>query len=201
MCAFRSRSGGRRAWSPLLDRDRDDGGRRRAAQRRLGGRAAALRRRARGCAGEAELQALIAFFRARRGAAVAFRFEDPFDNSSNGMTGTPGAADQPLGTGDGVRTGFALVKRLWRAGAADHPAGGGERAGFGGRGGAAERLDAGAAGDVVRFEAPPAAGAEVRAGFRFDVPVRFAEDRLSVSRATFVAGEIPSVPLIEVREG
>jgi uncharacterized protein (TIGR02217 family) len=52
----------------------------------------------------------------------------------------------------------------------------------------------------VLFEAAPAAGAEVRAGFRFDVPVRFAEDRLSVSRATFEAGEAASVPLIEVRE-
>jgi len=41
----------------------------------------------------------------------------------------------------------------------------------------------------------------VAAGFRFDVPVRFAEDRLTVSRATFEAGEIPSVPLIEIREG
>jgi uncharacterized protein (TIGR02217 family) len=41
----------------------------------------------------------------------------------------------------------------------------------------------------------------VRAGYRFDVPVRFAEDRLSLSRATFAAGEAASVPLVEVREG
>lgn len=38
------------------------------------------------------------------------------------------------------------------------------------------------------------------AGFRFDVPVRFAEDRLAVNRATFAAGEAPSVPLVEIRE-
>ena len=37
-------------------------------------------------------------------------------------------------------------------------------------------------------------------GVEPDVPVRFAEDRLSLSRATFAAGEIPSVPLIEIRE-
>jgi uncharacterized protein (TIGR02217 family) len=53
---------------------------------------------------------------------------------------------------------------------------------------------------VVRFAPPPAAGAAVSAGFRFDVPVRFAEDRLACSRATFAAGEAPSVPLIEIRE-
>jgi uncharacterized protein (TIGR02217 family) len=40
----------------------------------------------------------------------------------------------------------------------------------------------------------------VRASFDFDVPVRFAEDRLLFSRATFEAGEIASVPLVEVRE-
>lgn len=32
------------------------------------------------------------------------------------------------------------------------------------------------------------------------VPVRFAEDRLEVNRATFLAGDAPNVPLIEARE-
>jgi uncharacterized protein (TIGR02217 family) len=40
----------------------------------------------------------------------------------------------------------------------------------------------------------------VSAGFLFDVPVRFAEDRIEINRATFMAGEAPSVPLVEVRE-
>jgi uncharacterized protein (TIGR02217 family) len=52
----------------------------------------------------------------------------------------------------------------------------------------------------IAFDTPPAAGTAIAAGFRFDVPVRFAEDRLAVSLATFAAGEVPSVPLIEVRE-
>jgi uncharacterized protein (TIGR02217 family) len=55
-------------------------------------------------------------------------------------------------------------------------------------------------GGRVLFETPPAAGAAIAAGFRFDVPVRFAEDRLGVGLATFRAGEAPSVPLIELRE-
>ena len=45
-----------------------------------------------------------------------------------------------------------------------------------------------------------ASGVVVTAGFGFDVPVRFAEDRIDVSRATFGAGDMPSVPLIEIRE-
>ena len=50
------------------------------------------------------------------------------------------------------------------------------------------------------LQVAPAAGAEVRAGFTFDVPVRFATDRLDINAASFAAGEAPSVPLVEVRE-
>jgi uncharacterized protein (TIGR02217 family) len=53
---------------------------------------------------------------------------------------------------------------------------------------------------LVRFNIAPPAGAEVRAGFLFDVPVRFAEDRIDVSGVNFAAGEAPSIPLIELRE-
>ena len=55
-------------------------------------------------------------------------------------------------------------------------------------------------GGVVTFTAPPAAGKVVRAGFTFDVPVRFAEDKLEITGAVFAAGEAPSVPVIEIRE-
>ena len=53
---------------------------------------------------------------------------------------------------------------------------------------------------IVQFASPPAVGAAVRAGYLFDTPVRFAEDRLDINRASFLAGEAPSVPLIEIRE-
>jgi uncharacterized protein (TIGR02217 family) len=152
-----------------------------------------------GLRSEADLQALIAFFRARRGAAVGFRFQDPFDHSSNGMTGAPGCADQPLGTGDGERTEFRLAKHYggqerWitrpRAETVRVSIAGVERAGG---------WTLGEKGSLL-FDDPPVAGAAVAAGFLFDVPVRFEEDRLSVSLTTFRAGEAPSVPLIEIRE-
>ena len=56
------------------------------------------------------------------------------------------------------------------------------------------------AGGWVQLDAAPARGVAVTAGFAFDVPVRFAEDRLQVARATHGAGSAASVPLIEVRE-
>lgn len=153
-----------------------------------------------GVRSEAELHQLIAFFRARHGAAIGFRFEDPFDHSSNGMTGEPTAADQLLGTGDGIRTEFALVKRYdGQERRITRPVAGTLRVALGG----VEQAGGWTLGEqgIVAFDFPPGAGIEVRAGFRFDVPVRFAEDRISVGRATFAAGEIPSVPLIEIREG
>ena len=57
----------------------------------------------------------------------------------------------------------------------------------------------GPAGTII-FDTPPAADSEITAGYLFDVPVRFASDRLQVNHATFLAGEIPEVLLIEVRE-
>jgi len=51
----------------------------------------------------------------------------------------------------------------------------------------------------ISFATPPAPGAEVTAGFEFDVPVRFDTDRIEVSVASFHAGEVPRVPVVEVR--
>jgi uncharacterized protein (TIGR02217 family) len=154
-----------------------------------------------GIRSEAELGTLIAFFRARRGAARGFRLRDPFDFSSNGMTGAPSAADQLLGVGDGVTAPFALrklyagpeaqVRRITR------PRAESVVVSVGGVPTSASTLEPG--GWIALAEAPPA-GAEVRAGFLFDVSVRFASDRLDVTGANFAAGEAPSVPLVEVRE-
>jgi uncharacterized protein (TIGR02217 family) len=51
----------------------------------------------------------------------------------------------------------------------------------------------------VQLTTPPAAGVVVTAGFEFDVPVRFDTDRIVTSLASFAAGEIPSIPVVEVR--
>ncbi len=151
----------------------------------------------------ADLAEVAAFFRARRGAAIGFRFRDPADFSSNGATGVPGAGDQMLGTGDGVRTRFALVKRYGAGNEAQvrrvtRPEAGSVTVAVGGVPVAGWTLGEGG---VIDFAVAPANGAEVTAGFCFDVPVRFAEDRLEISGAAFAAGECPSVPLVEIREG
>ena len=154
-----------------------------------------------GIRSEADVRLLADFFRARRGAARAFRFRDPFDSSSAANGGLPTAGDQMLGVGDGVRRQFALVKR-YGAGEAEQvrrirlPVEASVRVSVDGLETAAfATTDAG----EILLDAAPAMGVTVRAGYLFDVPVRFAEDRLEASRATFLAGEVASVPLIEVR--
>ncbi|KWV95218.1 DUF2460 domain-containing protein [Erythrobacter sp. AP23] len=151
-----------------------------------------------GIRSEEELGTLLSFFRARYGPARGFRLRDPFDFSSNGMTGTPQATDQLLGIGDGAGSRFRLVKNY---GAQQRVITRPDVASI------AVAVDGAATNDwtfedggwIVFGSAPPA-GAQVTAGFRFDVPVRFAEDRLDVSGLSFAAGEAPSVPLIEIRE-
>lgn len=155
-----------------------------------------------GIRSEAELGTLLAFFRARRGAARGFRLRDPSDFSSHAMTGAPTGTDQLLGIGDGLRADFPLVKRYGEDGAEQlrritRPQPGSVLVSLDGAPTGAFTLEPGG---IVRLSLPPAAGAEVRAGFLFDVPVRFAEDRLEISGAVFAAGEAPSVPVIEIRE-
>ena len=155
-----------------------------------------------GVRSEVELGELIGFFRARRGQARGFRLRDPSDFSSNGMTGVPTALDQVIGTGDGAAARFGLIKAYGTGSDAQQrritrPRAESVLVSVDGVTVTAWTLDA--LGEIV-FADAPAAGKIIRAGFVFDVPVRFAEDQLDVSGAAFAAGEAPSVPLIELRE-
>lgn len=153
-----------------------------------------------GVRGDAELETLIAFFRARRGSATAFRFRDPYDFSSSGMTGDPSAFDQELGFGDGSTIRFVLRKHYGSGESRQitRPTPGSVRVAIDGveQVGGWELLEGG----LIVFADPPGHGAVLTAGFTFDIPVRFGSDQLEVNRASFRAGEAPSVPLIEVRE-
>ena len=51
----------------------------------------------------------------------------------------------------------------------------------------------------IEFNDAPYDGATISAGFEFDVPVRFDTDRIQTSVASFRAGDVPNVPVVEVR--
>ena len=146
----------------------------------------------------ADLRELTAFFEARRGSLIAFRFADPFDDRS----GHPvSATDEVLGTGDGARSVFQLVKRYGEGADAyerpiTKPRAETVRVAVDGAG---ANVTVDPIAGLVTFDEAPLPGAVVTAGFEFDVPVRFDTDHLNLSISGFEAGEVPSIPLIEVR--
>ncbi|MEM6385775.1 MAG: DUF2460 domain-containing protein [Pseudomonadota bacterium] len=153
----------------------------------------------------ADIDTLIAFFEARRGALYGFRWKDWSDYRSSGSLVDPAFDDQVIGTGDGVTTTFSLAKTYASGGASytrsiQKPVQDTVLAGVQGDV-KAEGVDFEVAlvSGVLTFAEAPAAGAIVTAGYEFDVPVRFGTDTIQSSVASFNAGEIPNVPILEVR--
>lgn len=152
-----------------------------------------------------DVAALLDFYEARRGQLHAFRWKDWADYKSCRPSGKVSALDQVIGTGDGARTAFALTKTYEPNGNAFarpilKPVAGTVVVALAGDP-VVETVDYTldvAAGEIV-FALPPDIGVTVTAGFEFDVPVRFDTDRIAVSVASFQAGEVPSVPVVEVR--
>jgi uncharacterized protein (TIGR02217 family) len=147
-----------------------------------------------------DMAELTAFFEARRGRLHPFRFKDFADWKSCPPSAAIGAGDQGLGVGDGLRRRFQLVKRYGDlAREIRKPAIGTVRVSVAGAVLSGETFDVDAATGLVTLDGAPGAGAEVRAGFAFDVPVRFDSDRLDVTLEGFEAGRVAAVPLVEVR--
>jgi uncharacterized protein (TIGR02217 family) len=150
----------------------------------------------------ASLQAVVAFFEERRGRLHGFRFRDRLDHASAPAGAAPSPTDQPIGTGDGDRLVFALVKAYGTGESAYvrpvvKPVAGSVRVAVAGVESTAFACDATTG--LVTFDTAPPPGAAITAGFVFDVPVRFDTDRLDVNLTSFAAGDIPSIPLIEIR--
>lgn len=152
-----------------------------------------------------DVETLIAFFEARAGQLHGFRWKDWSDFKSCAPLSVPGPEDQLIGTGDGVTTVFQLQKTY-----------------VSGLQGYARPIRKPVAGSVVvavsedpkveglefsvnaetgevSFTLPPELGTRVSAGFEFDVPVRFDADTVQTSVASFQAGDVPSVPIVEIR--
>ena len=153
----------------------------------------------------ADLYAVLEFFEARAGQLHGFRFTDPVDFKSCGPLQSVGSADQRIGTGDGDTRTFQLRKVYGDAGGATEraivkPVAGSVIVQVGGVPVDDSDFTVDATTGQLTFRPPatPATGAIIRAGFRFDVPVRFDIDRIDIDLAAFKAGRIPTIPLIEI---
>ncbi|MGL4239377.1 phage distal tail protein, Rcc01695 family [Tabrizicola sp.] len=152
-----------------------------------------------------DVETLIAFFEARAGQLHGFRWKDWSDYKSCAPSANPAPDDQLIGTGDGVTTVFQLQK-TYLSGLQSY----------------SRPIRKPVAGTVVvavsddrkiegleftvdaergelTFTLPPDLGTRVTAGFEFDVPVRFDTDAIQTSVASFQAGDVPTVPVMEIR--
>ncbi|MEM9732605.1 MAG: DUF2460 domain-containing protein [Pseudomonadota bacterium] len=152
------------------------------------------------------LHEVIAFFEARRGALHAFRFRDPLDWKSCAPLQNVSAIDQSIGTGDGQTQRFSLVK-TYGAGESAYqrtiakPVVGTLKVAVDGVAqtlGQQFAMDANSHDILFTPNNVPPEGALITAGYEFDVPVRFDTDQLTVNLAAFAAGDVPSIPLVEV---
>ena len=152
-----------------------------------------------------DVETLISFFEARTGQLHGFRWKDWSDFKSGLPSAAPAPGDQLLALGDGVTTVFRLQK-TYVSGLQSYvrpilkPVAGTVRVAVGGdpKVEGPEYSVAVETGEVT-FVLPPALGARVTAGFEFDVPVRFDTDAIQTSVASFQAGDVPSVPVVEIR--
>jgi uncharacterized protein (TIGR02217 family) len=137
---------------------------------------------------EAQWQALIAFFRARRGMAIGFRFKDWSDYK---------AENQPLKSLGGNE--YQLVKQ-YVSGAAVY-----ERDITKPVTGTVKLYEdsilqaSGWSIDAATGIITTSLSGTLSADFEFDVPVRFDADEMSISMDSFDAGNWGSIQLIEVR--
>ncbi len=155
----------------------------------------------------AALSAVVAFFEERRGRLYGFRWRDRLDHASGAPDAPVTPFDQTLGAGDGERASFPLLKTYGALHAPylrpiTKPVPDSVRvavAGVEAEIGTDCTVDM--ANGVVTFLPGhvPAEGTAVTAGFLFDVPVRFETDYLEVDLSAFAAGQIPRIPLIEIK--
>lgn len=140
------------------------------------------------------MDTVIAFFRARFGRAYGFRFKDWSDYQG---------VNQSLGTGNGTKTAFQLVKNYFSGSNSysrdiKKPVNGTvkiylnsilQSSGF--------TIDHTTG--MVTFSSAPANGVLVNADFDFDVPVRFDADQLAVRIDGPGQYLWDAIPIVEIR--
>ncbi|ABD54560.1 DUF2460 domain-containing protein [Jannaschia sp. CCS1] len=152
-----------------------------------------------------DIALVVDFFEARRGQLYGFRWKDWSDFKSCAPSADPGFQDQVIGTGDGVTLTFQL-RKTYQSGVNSYarpltkPVEATVLVGVS----VIEQVEGTdftvnyTTGEITFATAPPN-GVEVTAGYEFDVPVRFDTDMIQTSMATFQAGEMPDVPVVEIR--
>lgn len=146
----------------------------------------------------AQLDALQAFFWARKGRAVGFRFKDWSDYEVTAGN---------IGTGDGSTAAFQLRKQYTSGGVTINrsivkPVSGSLVVYVNGsQKTAGTHYNADFTTGIVTFTGGniPTSGQVITADFAFDVPARFDTDKLDISLDSFGVGSWANIPVVELR--
>lgn len=152
-----------------------------------------------------DIEVVLAFFESRRGQLIGFRWKDWSDYRSTSADREVSYDDQVIGIGDGVQTDFQLIK-TYVSGDASYarpvtkPVHGSVRVAIGNVV-QQDTIDysVDTTTGILTFTHPVDEHAEVTAGYEYDVPVRFDTDQIITSVSNFQAGEVPNIPVVEVR--
>lgn len=154
-----------------------------------------------------DLHAVIAFFESRQGRLHGFRWKDLTDFKSSPPQASPAEGDQVIGTGDGGQVSFALQK-TYQSGSQSYtrpitkPVTGSVLvavASVSQTEGVHFTVDATTGLITFLVGSIPASSQLITAGYEFDVPVRFDTDYLNIDVGAFRAGDIPDIPIVEIR--
>lgn len=144
---------------------------------------------------------VIAFWEARLGRARGFRMKDKTDWKSSAPSAAISPTDQLIGTGDGAVTTFQLTKAYTSGGQTylrtiAKPVAGTVQISLDdvpqGSGWTVDTTTG-----VVTFASAPGSGVAIKAGYEFDVPVRFDTDEIGLS-ILFDDGSFDDIPVVEI---
>jgi len=144
----------------------------------------------------AEIRAILAFFEARGGPLCAFRFRDPVEPSTAADGSGPESSDVHLGVGDGAQMQFQLSTASGRIIRKPEPSS--VVLALDGTAVDPGSVSVDAATGLVALSVAPPPGVAVTGGCLFDVPVRFENQSLQITRADPDAGALDDLVLTEV---
>ncbi len=152
-----------------------------------------------------DLQTVIEFFEERRGRLYGFRFKDPLDFKSSKAGKDITAYDQTIGHGDGEKRTFQLIKRYGdeQTGyvrSIKKPATGQLALSINDTAVTEDQYSVDWNSGLIEFNSNsiPQSDTTIKAGYEFDIPVRFDADEISINLTHFEVGDIPSIPLVEL---
>jgi uncharacterized protein (TIGR02217 family) len=151
-----------------------------------------------------DMHEVLEFFEARLGRLYGFRWKDWADYKSCAPNRAIARTDQTIGTGDGVTTAFQL-KKAYTSGPTTYtrtikkPVSGTILVEVNGALVSGANYSLNTETGILTFNVAPSNTHVIKAGFEFDVPVRFTNDHIDVSVEQFNAGAVPQVNVIEVK--